>query len=106
MLPSLPKDFRTPIILDTWAYGLAGTIRILRHKGGVLIRARNLLKLIRFSIFDAFCWPDASCVLVVSEEDRIRCQQERPGRKVLVIPNGIDCAAVKQIGRASCRERV
>ena len=95
MLPYLPKDLRTPIILDTWAYGLAVPLRALRHEAGVLIRARNLLQLIRFSIFDTFCWPDTSCILVVSEEDRIRCQQERPGRKVLVIPNGIDCAAVK-----------
>src|SRR5437867_8283001 len=95
MLPYLPKDLRTPIILDTWAYGLAGPLRALRHEAGVLIRARNLLQLIRFSIFDAFCWPETSCILVVSEEDRIRCQQERPGRKVLVIPNGFDCSAVR-----------
>src|SRR5213594_2238906 len=95
MLPYLPKDLPMPIILDTWAYGLAGPLRALRHEAGILTRARNLLQFIRFSIFDAFCWPETSCILVVSEEDRIRCQQERPGRKVLVIPNGIDCAAVK-----------
>ncbi|SRR6266540_2653878 len=95
MLPYLPKDLSMPIILDTWAYGLAGPLRALRHEAGILTRARNLLQLIRFSIFDAFCWPDTSCILVVSEEDRIRCQQERPGRKVLVIPNGFDCSAVR-----------
>src|SRR5436309_2130820 len=95
MLPYLPKDIRIPVILDTWAYGLAGPLRALRHEAGILTRARNLLQVVRFSIFDACCWPDTSCILVVSEEDRIRCQQERPGRKVLVIPNGIDCAAVK-----------
>ena len=95
MLPYLPKGLQVPIILDTWAYGLAGPLRALRHEAGFLTRARNLLQLIRYSIFDAFCWPDTSCILVVSEEDRIRCQQERPGRKVLVIPNGFDCAAIK-----------
>ena len=95
MLPYLPKDLPMPIILDTWAYGLAGPLRALRHEAGILTRARNLLQFIRFSIFDAFCWPETSCILVVSEEDRIRCQQERPGRKVLVIPNGFDCSAIR-----------
>jgi glycosyltransferase involved in cell wall biosynthesis len=95
MLPYLPKDLSMPIILDTWAYGLAGPLRALRHETGILTRARNLLQLIRFSMFDAFCWPDTSCILVVSERDRIHCQQERPGRKVLVIPNGFDCSAVR-----------
>ncbi len=95
MLSYLPKDLRMPIILDTWAYGLAGPLRALRHEAGILTRARNLLQLVRFSLFDAFCWPDTSCILVVSEEDRIRCQHARPGRQVLVIPNGIDCAAIK-----------
>jgi hypothetical protein len=50
MLPYLPKDLRMPIILDTWAYGLAGPLRALRHEGGLLTRARNLLQLIRFGI--------------------------------------------------------
>lgn len=95
MLPYLPKNIRIPIILDTWAYGLAGPLRALRHEAGILARARNLLHVIRFSIFDACCWPDTSCILVVSEEDRIRCQQERPGRKVLVVPNGFDCSALR-----------
>lgn len=95
MLPYLPKNIRMPIILDTWAYGLAGPLRALRHEAGFLTRARNLLQLIRFGMFDTFCWPDTSCILVVSEEDRIRCQYARPGRKVLVVPNGIDCSAVR-----------
>jgi glycosyltransferase involved in cell wall biosynthesis len=95
MLPYLPKDLQTPIILDTWAYGLAGPLRALRHEAGVITRARNLLQVIRFSIFDACCWPNTSCILVVSEEDRIRCQHERPGRKVVVVPNGFDCSAIR-----------
>jgi glycosyltransferase involved in cell wall biosynthesis len=95
MLPYLPKDIRIPVILDTWAYGLAGPLRALRHEAGILTRTRNLLRVIRFSIFDAYCWPDTSCILVVSDEDRIRCQQERPGRRVLVVPNGSDCSAVR-----------
>lgn len=95
MLPYLPKDLRLPIILDTWAYGLVGPFRALRHEAGVLTRARNLLQIIRFGLFDAFCWPDTYCILVVSEEDRIRCQHARPERKVLVVPNGFDCSAVR-----------
>jgi len=95
MLPYLPYGLRIPIVLDTWAYGLAGPLRALRHEAGFLTRARNLLQVIRFGMFDAFCWPPTSCILVVSEQDRIRCQRARPERRVLVVPNGIDCAAIK-----------
>jgi glycosyltransferase involved in cell wall biosynthesis len=95
MLPYLPKDLHLPIILDTWAYGLAGPLRALRHEAGILTRARNLLQVIRFGMFDAFCWPDTYCILVVSEADKSRCVKARPGRMVLVVPNGVDCAAIK-----------
>jgi glycosyltransferase involved in cell wall biosynthesis len=95
MLPYLPPDTRVPIILDTWAFGLAGAWRALRHEPGVVTRLRNLLRLVRFSVFDAFCWPDTYCILVVSEVDRERCLRARPGRRVLVVPNGVDCAAVR-----------
>src|SRR3989449_11477129 len=51
MLPYLPKDLRTPIILDTWAYGLAWPLRSLPNEARGLIRSGNTLLLIRFSIF-------------------------------------------------------
>ena len=95
MLPYVPADTRIPIILDTWAFGLGGTVRALRHERGIVTRARNLLRLARFSAFDALCWPDTYCILVVSEVDRERCLRARPGRRVLVVPNGVDCAAVQ-----------
>jgi len=95
MLPYLPKDLPMPTILDTWAYGVAGPLRALRHEAGILTRARNLLQVIRFGMFDAFCWPDTYCILVVSEADKRRCVKARPGRRVLVVPNGVDCAAIK-----------
>ncbi|MCI0370926.1 MAG: glycosyltransferase family 4 protein [candidate division NC10 bacterium] len=95
MLPYVPADTRIPIILDTWAFGLGGAVRALRHERGIATRARNLLRLARFSAFDAFCWPDTYCILVVSEVDRERCLRARPDRRVLVVPNGVDCAAVR-----------
>ncbi len=95
MLPYVPADTRTPIILDTWAFGLGGAVRALRHERGIATRARNLLRLARFSAFDAFCWPDTYCILVVSELDRERCLRARPGRTVLVVPNGVDSATVR-----------
>lgn len=94
MLPHLPSDLRPPLVLDTWAYGLAGPLRALRQERGVSARIRNLVRLVRFGVYDAFCWPKTFCVLVVSETDRARCERERPRRKVLVVPNGVDCAAV------------
>jgi glycosyltransferase involved in cell wall biosynthesis len=95
MLPYVPAGTRTPIILDTFAYGLTGALRALRSEAGLLTRARNLVRLIRFAAFDAFCWPSTHCILVVSEPDRQRCLRDRPGRNVLLVPNGVDCAAIR-----------
>jgi polysaccharide biosynthesis protein PslH len=95
MLPYLPRSLQVPVVLDTFAYGLAGALRALRHEPGLVTRARNLLRLIRFAAFDAFCWPATYCILVVSEVDRQRCLRERPGRDVLVVPNGVDCGATR-----------
>lgn len=94
MLPYLPSDLRLPLVLDTWAYGLDGPLRALRHEVGLFTRVRNVVRVVRFGLYDAFCWPETFCILVVSETDRTRCARERHGRKVLVVPNGIDCAAV------------
>jgi len=95
MLPYLPRNLSVPVVLDTFAYGLTGALRAVRHSAGLLMRVRNLLRLIRHAAFDAFCWPQTHCILVVSEVDRQRCLRERPGRKVLVIPNGVDCRAMR-----------
>jgi glycosyltransferase involved in cell wall biosynthesis len=95
MLPYVPKDLRIPLILDTFAYGLTGGVRALRNEPGLIVRARNLLRLIRSAAFDAFCWPATHCILVVSEPDRQRCLRDHPGRNVLLIPNGVDCAAIR-----------
>lgn len=95
MLPYVPRGTRIPIILDSFAYGLAGAWRALRHEAGLFTRARNLLRLVRFAAFDAFCWPAIHCLLVVSKLDRQRCLRERPGQNVLLIPNGVDCAVIR-----------
>jgi len=95
MLPYVPKDLRIPLILDTFAYGLTGGVRALRNEPGLVVRARNLLRLIRSAAFDAFCWPATHCILVVSEVDRQRCLRERPRQRVLVVPNGVDCEAIR-----------
>ncbi len=95
MIPYVPIDIRVPVVLDVWAYGLAGPLRALRHGTGAWRKARAFIQLCRYGLFDTLCWPATSCVLVVSEEDRTRCERSRPGRRVLVVPNGVDCAAVR-----------
>lgn len=95
MLPYVPSGTTVPIILDTWAFGLAGPLRALRYERGIATRARNLIRLARFGAFDAFCWPRIAWVLVVSEVDRLRCLRSRPGSRVLVVPNGVDCDAIR-----------
>ena len=84
MLPYLPKEHGLPTVLDLWAYGLSGPWRAVKHERGGLARTRNLIRLVRFGYFDTFCWPSLFSLLVVSQEDNVRCE----------------------IGRASCRERV
>lgn len=95
MLPYVPAGARVPVVLDTWAFGLVGALRALRHETGIATRLRNIVRLIRSAAFDAFCWPDIYCVLVVSEVDRQRWLSARRRRRVLVVPNGVDCAAVR-----------
>ncbi len=95
MLPYLPKGTGVPVVLDTFAFGQAGAWRALRHEPGALTRARNALRLIRFTTFDTFCWPALRCILVVSEVDRARCRRARPEAAVVVVPNGVDCGAIR-----------
>lgn len=93
MLPHVPRESDLPLVLDIWAYGLVGPRRELRRQRGLGARARSLLQLARFAFFDAFCWPETHKVLVVSEFDRQRCAAQRPGRDLLLVPNGVDCQA-------------
>lgn len=95
MFPYLPRPLALPVVLDTFAYGLAGPLRELRHERGVVRRARTLLQLARFATFDRFCWPETYRILVVSERDAMQCRRERPGSKAVLVPNGVDCGVVR-----------
>ena len=90
MLPYIPTGTDIPIILDLWSYGLAGPWRAWRNQSGIITRCRNLLHMTRLGVFDSLCWPQTRCLLVVSDEDRIRCERARPKRRVLVVPNGVE----------------
>lgn len=94
MLPYVPKNCNLPIVLDAWAYGLSGPWRAVKHERGGLTRARNLVRFARFGLFDKFCWPPLAALLVVSEEDRVRCERSRPFQRTVVVPNGVDCSTV------------
>ena len=94
MISQLPGRLDVPIVLDVWAYGLAGPLHALRHEAGVFRRARNIVRLVRYGFFDRYCWPEIRCLLVVSEQDRARCERSRPTQQTLVVPNGVDCAVV------------
>lgn len=94
MIPYVPSDVAVPLVLDTWAYGLAGPLRALRIGSGEISRPRQLMRLIKFGLFDRFCWPAIHSLLVVSEEDRTRCERARPWQRVLLVPNGVDCRTI------------
>lgn len=94
MIPYVPPDAAVPLVLDIWAYGLAGPLRALRNGSGGVSRSRQLVRLIKFGLFDRFCWPAIHSLLVVSDEDRARCERARPGQRVLLVPNGVDCRTI------------
>ncbi len=95
MIPYVPAQTAVPVVLDIWSYGLASPLRILSNAGGVAGGSKQLVRRVKLGLFDRWCWPMAYCVTVVSEEDRIRCEGAHPGQRVLVVPNGVDCQAIR-----------
>lgn len=95
MIPCLPAQTAVPVVLDIWSYGLASPLRILRSGGGTIGRPKQLVRRLKLGLYDRWCWPLTNCVTVVSEEDRIRCEAAHPGQRVLVVPNGVDCQAIR-----------
>lgn len=94
MIPYVPPHVTVPLVLDIWAYGLAGPLRVLRTSTGAVSRSRQLVRLIKLGLFNRYCWPATHCVVAVSEDDRIRCERGHPERRVLVVPNGVDCRTI------------
>ncbi|MGZ8394119.1 MAG: glycosyltransferase family 4 protein [Nitrospira sp.] len=94
MLPAVPPNMTVPLVLDIWAYGLAGPLRVLRTGLAGGSRSRQVVRLIKLGLFNRYCWPATYCVVVVSEDDRIRCERGHPGRRMIVVPNGIDCRTI------------
>lgn len=95
MLPYIPAEIKVPIVLDVWSYGLSGPWRNLRHQVGLTSRCRSLIQITRLGLFDWFCWPSTHGIVVVSEEDRIRCERAHPKARVIVAPNGVDCEVIQ-----------
>ncbi|GAB1723141.1 MAG: putative Glycosyl transferase, group 1 [Nitrospira sp.] len=95
MIPSLPPQTAVPVVLDIWSYGLPSPLRILRSGGGPTGRPKQLVRRFKLGMYDRWCWPLTYCVTVVSEEDRIRCEGAHPGQRVVVVPNGVDCQAIR-----------
>lgn len=95
MLPYITPQTAVPVVLDVWSYGSTSALRLLRSGSGAVGRSRQLVRFIKLGIFDRLCWPVTQCVTVVSEEDRIRCERAHPGRRVLVVPNGVDCRTIR-----------
>ncbi|ULA68503.1 MAG: Putative Glycosyl transferase, group 1 [Nitrospira sp.] len=94
MIPSLPAQNAIPVVLDIWSYGQLSPLRILTG-GGAAGRPKQLVRRLKVGWYDRWCWPLTYCVTVVSEEDRIRCEGAHPGQRVLVVPSGVDCQAIR-----------
>ncbi|MCS6297352.1 MAG: glycosyltransferase [Nitrospira sp.] len=94
MIPSLPAQTAIPVVLDIWSYGQPSPLRILTG-GGAAGRPKQLVRRLKVGWYDRWCWPLTYCVTVVSEEDRIRCEGAHPGQRVLVVPSGVDCQAIR-----------
>ena len=94
MIPSLPAQTAIPVVLDIWSYGQPSPWQILTG-GGRAGQPKQLVRRLKVGWYDRWCWPMTYCVTVVSEEDRIRCEGAHPGQRVLVVPNGVDCQAIR-----------
>lgn len=94
MLPSLPPKMTVPLVLDIGTYTMFSPLRVLRSGIGGGSRSRQVVRRIKLGLFNRYCWPATHCVVVVSEEDRVRCERSHPGRRVLVAPNGVDCRTI------------
>ena len=95
MMPSLPAQIAIPVVLDVWSYGLSSPLRIFKSISGTTGRPTPLVRRLKLGLYDRWCWPITSCVTVVSDEDRIRCERAHPGQRVLVVPNGVDCYTIR-----------
>ncbi len=95
MMPFLQAYTAVPVVLDLWSYGLPSPLRILRSGGGPAGRPKQLARRLKLGFYDRWYWPATACVTVVSEEDRMRCETAHPGQHVLVVPNGVDCQAIR-----------
>jgi glycosyltransferase involved in cell wall biosynthesis len=94
MLPYVPSESRIPLVLDIWAYGRPALLPVLRSENGCVGRARGLLRVFELSLFQKWCWPEIHCLLVSSDDDRVRCERARPEQRTLVVANGVDCQTV------------
>ena len=94
MLPYVPPNITVPLVLDVWSYGLPSPLRVLRAVNGGAGRSRQLIRLIKLGLFNRYCWPATHCVVVASDDDRIRCERGHSGRRMVVVPNGVDCRTI------------
>lgn len=95
LIASLPPQMAIPVVLDIWSYGLPSPLGIFKNGGGRAGRPKPFVRRLKLGLYDRWCWPLTSCVTVVSEEDRIRCETAHPGQRVIVVPNGVDCQAIR-----------
>lgn len=95
MMSSLPAQTAVPVVLDLWSDDLPRPLRILRSGKGTTGPPTQLARRLKQGLFDRWCWPATSCLTVVSEEDRMRCEAAHPGQRVVVVPNGVDCQAIR-----------
>ena len=95
MMASLPPQMAIPVVLDIWSYGLPSPLAIFKSAGGTTGRPKPFVRRLKLGLYDRWCWPQTFCVTVVSEEDRMRCEGAHPGQRVLVVPNGVDCQAIR-----------
>lgn len=94
MIPCVPSKMTVPLVLGVWAYGEAQPSRSLSGGTDAVGRSTHMVRLIKTGLFDKYRWPATYCTVVAADEDRIRCERGHPGRRVLVVPDGVDCRTI------------
>ncbi|MBA5871969.1 MAG: glycosyltransferase [Nitrospira sp. CR2.1] len=95
MMAYVPEDTVLPVVLDLRFPSQASEFRRLRGGQQGIGRSNRLIHRLKLRVFDRWWWPTTHCVTVASEEERIRCERAHPGQRVLVVPNGVDCRAIR-----------
>lgn len=96
----LAKAKTPPVVVDLWACGLKGAWRDALQERGLCRKAVGFSRVPRFYAADRALYPSFENYFVVSEEARSFVLKRYPGKKVYVVPHGVEIPPALCAGEA------